>query len=471
MDTLQLQPLRWTLLWPEDAEQVNRAGNCLDGGYRHAASIQSLFYLPGTISQRLAIAEQFNRTDEPFPTASFARQALERSGADSHYGFDESDGIWTIRSRSPADFSARPGGGPMRVYLEGPAGVQSFRLDSTQVRPFLALIETLGGATSLDAICALAEAHSLQGLLGMLASDAMVTMGRASAAPDVASLPEFLYFGHSSFAVRDGATLVAFDPVCLPGNDRAPDGRSMIAILRAAAFIVISHHHWDHLHLQTLCRLPRDTRFVVPRTGVASWSNPPMAAYLRSLGFHRILECTAGDVLDLDGVILRCFPFRGEPFGLDSRFDGVTLHVAFGTHTLFASVDAWANEDGDMEAVIEQVARLGSPELFLAGASGQFHPRPCAAAGLRHFSNELQARPDLIRYHPTMEDAQRWCAVLKPRVMIPYADFSFSKRGARDLDFHALTGPGPGCRTPVRLAPLQGIRWGGHGLERVKKPP
>jgi hypothetical protein len=192
---------------------------------------------------------------------------------------------------------------------------------------------------------------------------------------------------------------------------------------------------------------------------VPSLANPPIAAYLNSLGFFNVRECEPGGAIDIAGMCLRFFPFHGEPFGLNSVFDAFTYHVSCAGRTLFGSVDACFNEANDMEYVIEQVAALGPLDLFLCGVSGQQHCLPYAAAGLRYFSNELAERQELIRYHPTIDDAVRWSKILKPQITIPYAEFVFRSGTQPDLDYDALTRNAQAPGQLLHLAPMQGIRW------------
>lgn len=63
--------------------------------------------------------------------------------------------------------------------------------------------------------------------------------------------------------------------------------------LKQCDFIYISHNHPDHLHSETLQKLDRDTRFVVPR-----FTNRSVSRYLNYLGFSEVYECDFGDVFD-----------------------------------------------------------------------------------------------------------------------------------------------------------------------------
>jgi hypothetical protein len=243
---------------------------------------------------------------------------------------------------------------------------------------------------------------------------------------DLADVPAFQFLGHSGFLVRDGADMLVVDPMLVPSTRALATHALLEPILAAARGILITHNHWDHLHYPTLTRLPRDTRILVPRVQRPTLANPPIANYLRALGFNRVEEHSPGDVVNFGGVTLRCVAFRGESFGLGSAFEGLTYHIRFGDLTLYGSVDACFDENGDMESTIAEVASWGAPDFFLFGSSGQKHEPPFLAAGLRHLSNELEDRPDLVRYHPTVADGERWAKQLQARVLVPYAQFLFT---------------------------------------------
>jgi L-ascorbate metabolism protein UlaG (beta-lactamase superfamily) len=207
---------------------------------------------------------------------------------------------------------------------------------------------------------------------------------------DVKSIPTLTFLGHSSVAINTDDALLIIDPVVMPGNVASGgDHRPLRQILRAADFIVISHHHWDHLHFQTLCTLPKDKCLIVPRVYKPRFSNPPIREHLTHLGLQNIIEAEVGQTLLLRDIELRFFLFFGEPFGLSSTFDGFTYHIRFAGRNLYGSVDSAFDENGDMEE--------------------------------------------------TITDAERWALRLKPRVLIPYAEFIFQGRPQPDLRLDRIT--------------------------------
>ena len=165
-----------------------------------------------------------------------------------------------------------------------------------------------------------------------------------------------------------------------------------------------------------------------------------MAGYLRAFGFDNVREVDPWDVIELGDLRVDIVPFFGEPAGLDSRFDAFTYLVEFGGRRLYGSLDACHDEAGTMEPIIDAVAARGPLDIFLFGASNLHHRPMYPAARVRHFSNELRHRPDLVRYHPNCDDVARWAARLRPRYAIPYAEFVFDGSAAPDVDLTAPSG-------------------------------
>lgn len=478
MPLLSLARFRWTLMSERDAGDVDAniapGRDRLEGGYRQAASAQTIYFEPGSLAQARILKRALTRLGADFPSVLDAERVFREIRVQvPHYAFEATGKTWCISNISDATFGSPLGKRDMRLYLETADPPPSIRIPAASVHHALSLFERLSGGASVDAAAEFATEHKVGALLGALLAGGMLETGQSTTTEN-ADLPDFLFLGHSSFAVRARDKFVVFDPVMLPGNSAAGDqGRLLSSLIRDAAAIVISHHHWDHLHFQTLVRLPRNIPLIVPVSRRPSFANPPIAAYLRSLGFTDISERAPGDTAVVAGVAITFFPFFGESFGLQSHFDAFTYHVSFSGRTLYGSVDACFDEAETMEATIAAVAEMGTLDFFLFGSSGQHHLQPFAAGAPRHFSNELEDAPELLRYHPTVADVARWSKILNPSFLVPYATFDFESEPRQDLRVTArneVTGPrlkvisrdlvqlGMEVRTDIlSLSPMQGI--------------
>jgi L-ascorbate metabolism protein UlaG (beta-lactamase superfamily) len=113
------------------------------------------------------------------------------------------------------------------------------------------------------------------------------------------------WVGHATVTLEiDGARLLT-DPVLGPRlavltRHAAPPSPD---VLRALDAVLISHLHYDHLHLPSLRRLGRAARLVVPRGA---------GHLLGRAGFSDVTEVAAGDRLHIRGVPVEAVPARHD---------------------------------------------------------------------------------------------------------------------------------------------------------------
>jgi len=85
--------------------------------------------------------------------------------------------------------------------------------------------------------------------------------------------PSVTWVGHSTFAVQDEGDVFITDPVwgerALLPRRKSPPGIPLGAV-PPAAFVVLSHNHYDHLDAWTVARLPRAMPWFVP-LGLGRW--------------------------------------------------------------------------------------------------------------------------------------------------------------------------------------------------------
>ena len=152
--------------------------------------------------------------------------------------------------------------------------------------------------------------------------------GERSAPPPHPTRLAVTWLGHSTVLLDVAGVRILTDPLL----------RNRVAHLKRVApavppigpvdAILLSHAHLDHLDIPSLRRLPRDTPVVVPAG---------LRRTMRRLGYERVHEVVAGDVVDIGGVGVQA-TFASHPPGrlLPSGAEPVGYLIQGGTPTYFA---------------------------------------------------------------------------------------------------------------------------------------
>jgi L-ascorbate metabolism protein UlaG (beta-lactamase superfamily) len=397
--------------------------------YQEAASAQKIFYDTGSITQDLALEAAFDAHGASAPSVEEA-EALWTPLRDKlpAYAFESEGDTWHIRNRSQPTF-----GDPLRgkrwllfARVDGESHTHRVELEGDAVAEALAWLPLLDGHHTVEAVVEAATSSPA----ARRVFEAFEAIGALTGAPEeafeLAALPELLFVSHSSVFVRGREASVLIDPAILTSTEvLARPGRRPFELAARASAVLVSHAHWDHLAFQTMLRIPRETTIYVPRVKQPRLVNPPLRTYLHAFGFTNVVEVGDWDKASIGDLEVIFAPFFGEPFGLDSRFDAFTYLVSANGKTIYGSLDACHDEAGDMNGVVERLGKEHAIDVFLFGSSAQRHVQLYRAANMRHYSNELQKRPDLVRYHPDIDDVIRWCAPLRPKAIVPYANFVY----------------------------------------------
>jgi L-ascorbate metabolism protein UlaG (beta-lactamase superfamily) len=221
---------------------------------------------------------------------------------------------------------------------------------------------------------------------------------RQRSAADVA-LPEVVpgqvcisFGGHATALVRYAGLTIACDPMLghwVKGIKRAAPPGLTAQSMREVDLILISHVHADHLHRETLARLPRSATIVVPPGG---------AARVSGLGFARVVEIEVGQSIQDRGVDIATAPVR--------------------------------HGDGESVRALSYVIRGDGPSVYFCGDSGYF-------SGFAEIGARLQ--PDIALlpiggYYPLSFRGQHMSPLdalyaledLRARIMIPIHHGAFA---------------------------------------------
>jgi len=412
--------------------------------YRELASTQKIYFAPLSMAHDLRLEQEFEALGVAAPTVEQARKlfASVENIVGASYAFEQDprdQDIWRIRNRTQPDWTQDP---LLRhddwiLFVQCNDLTQRVPLKGHEVSDALSWLPLLDGHHSAEEVERAFYATDARQRVAAALNNVSAFTSMEEEDFDLHALPELLFLSHSSVLVRgsgENAGAVLIDPAFLSSTEMlARPGRRPFEIATHVDAVVVSHCHWDHLSFQTMIRIPRTTTFFVPKSRTPSLANPPIARYLKAFGFTDVREVSSDwetARIDVDGDIDVTFvPFFGEPFGLDSRFDAFTYLVRSANHgtTIYGSLDACHDEAGTMDPVFDELARKSEIDVFLFGSSAYTHDPLYRAANIRHYSNELIRRPDLVRYHPNIDDVLRWSKKLrtKPRALVPYANFVY----------------------------------------------
>lgn len=430
---LRLAPIKWIVIRSKDAAEFLKDKSKWTT-YSSAASAQSVYFKDGTISAAKNIVPHLRKLNEKFPSVCQISSMLERISYDKdHYEFQSNGDIWHLRYTNEQPLDDPFFDDEWHMYWYSEEAVHTFEFKKGSFLEAMNLMSLLNGNLTLEEIVIIAsnfrEAKEL--LTALISTDAVKEIPNYSLEQ---KLPKFFFLGHSGLLASSKNSSIAVDPVLRPSNEIIDwqHGKGIQGLLNADA-IFISHNHWDHLDFQTLVRIPRDKKFVIPKCIQENLANPSIRRYLNSLGFYNIIEVSPWENISVGDIVVKVVPFLGESFGLNSTFDGFTYLITIDNSSLYGSVDACHDERGSMIPVISALKEIAEIDVLLFGASGQTHERPYMAAGLRHFSNELKSKPELIHYHPNTKDVEHWISIVQPKCIIPYAEFIFDGLPSNDF--------------------------------------
>lgn len=166
----------------------------------------------------------------------------------------------------------------------------------------------------------LATAPRVRGLFGRLVALGLLGPAPARGALDGALTPgQVMHLGHAGLLANLGGVHVAIDPwlpAAAAGDVPPPPG---VGDLPPLAAIFLTHHHWDHLNVETLLQLDKRIPIYIPAQRPARLVTPQSDRLLRYLGFTDIRAFGHGDEVALgDGGRVVAAPFHGEdPTAID----------------------------------------------------------------------------------------------------------------------------------------------------------
>ena len=257
------------------------------------------------------------------------------------------------------------------LRAESTSNVDAVDLKSISVRRLLGSIEVLGGFIDRS------ETPSL-----------FATNGN----PDEALA--ITHLGHASLIVDGGGRRVLIDPWLFAWEDGFEQQPLVSSQFGRVDAIFFTHHHQDHLNVDSLLALPHTVPVFVPcETG--SLLEPRTAEFLRLIGFQDVRTLAHGESYPVgDGLSVEAVPFFGE--GQNRLGFGANCYL-ISRHGRNVLIHADASPDSDGRSLVSTgelqklVERHGRIELIF-GTWWQERKFVCNLSPLAIFSSAINTR-------------------------------------------------------------------------------
>lgn len=148
------------------------------------------------------------------------------------------------------------------------------------------------------------------------------------------------YFGHACILVETATTSILIDPIINHARDSSIPHYSYDDLPEEIDFVLLSHNHHDHIHLETLLRLRHRIRhLLVPRSGHGALQDPSLRLMLQNIGFRNVLELGEFEEFTFASGSITGLPFFGEHGDLDIAAK-LGWHVVVDGHRMLFAADS-----------------------------------------------------------------------------------------------------------------------------------
>ena len=257
------------------------------------------------------------------------------------------------------------------VRADSQGDLNATELESVSLRRLLGAIEDVGGFLDRSEVPPVFALNSNEG----------VTLA-------------VTHMGHASLIVDGGGRRVLIDPWLFAWNDSFEKQPLVSGQLGQVDAIFFTHHHQDHLNVDSLLALPHDVPTFVPcETG--SPLEPRTAEFLRLIGFRDVRRIAHGESHVVgDDLSVEAVPFFGE--GQNRLGFGANCYlISRDGRNVLAHADASPDSEGrslvSTGGLQELVERRGKIELVF-GTWWQERKFVCRLSPLAIFSPVINSR-------------------------------------------------------------------------------
>jgi L-ascorbate metabolism protein UlaG (beta-lactamase superfamily) len=172
------------------------------------------------------------------------------------------------------------------------------------------------------------------------------------------------YMGHAAVLMESREVSILTDPFLSYEYPNSVPRYTFEDLPPRLDYVLISHVHSDHLHIETLLRLrSRVQTIVVPRASGRKLQDPSLKALLERLGFKNVVELDVLETINVAGGCITAVPFLGEHGDLDIH-GKAGYHVALDERTALFLADA-CNIDNELYRRLRHI--LGVPDALFVG--------------------------------------------------------------------------------------------------------
>lgn len=170
------------------------------------------------------------------------------------------------------------------------------------------------------------------------------------------------YFGHACILIESPEANIIIDPILAYETIASPDRFSYTDLPAEIDYVLISHHHQDHIQLETLLQLRHKIKHVVVGANLkGTLQDPSLKLILKSIGFSSVMELDELEEITLrDGGKITGLPFIGEHHDLAIR-----SRLGYRIDTYECSVTALVDSCNISPEIYTRIAEIVGPTDYL----------------------------------------------------------------------------------------------------------
>jgi L-ascorbate metabolism protein UlaG (beta-lactamase superfamily) len=226
------------------------------------------------------------------------------------------------------------------------------------------------------------------------------------------------YFGHASLLIEAQGMAILTDPSIGYETGTGIDRYSFADLPDRIDYVLLTHHHQDHVLFEALLQLRHKIgTVVVPRTNGGTLQDPSLRLVLEAAGFASVIELDEMQALRVEGGSITGLPFLGEHCDLHIRGKlGFQVELQ-GRRTMVLA------DSNNLDPVLYQrlLPIIGAPEVIFIGMECTGGPMSWLYGDL--LPKRLRREHDQARRlsGSDFERARRIVDLFDPRAVLVYA--------------------------------------------------